>query len=179
MAFAAVQIQDMARWRRQAQKYASAKKQWMTAATQMTEEAMEDGVYDAKANIAEYVYEAYEPKEYHRTGTLLQAVQERGPNSKTGQVSGSIFVSQAVLNTNTEGNPKKKPYQWFVERGVKPPSDGPWAQNMTVEELADWTAMGHFPREFWLHTIIDMREKIINEYGPQALQKLVSDLKAS
>lgn len=170
---------DISRWQRTARKYQTAQKQVLTAATQYTQEAMDDGITTAQENIMTKVYAAYTPKYYKRTMTLLRSPQKRATSTPGAVASGSIYISRGVLNENTTGNPKKKPYDWFVERGTIMPWRWGSVYDYMVNAGLGFGPDGHQPRLFWAATILDMRDKLVDEYGPQAMDRMTKYFAAS
>lgn len=147
---------EWSRWERQVRKYSNMRFATLTAATFRTQEAMDEGQKIAERNIQEFVYDAYDPVWYQRTGLLGSAVQQR--KGRGGIASGSIFISEAVLRGNPkqpEGSAAGKSYSLLVESGTDSP--GP----------------GHFAREFWRHTLQDLATLFLDVEAPRMLDDVV------
>jgi hypothetical protein len=148
---------DQKRWDARVDRYLNTDVKILTAATEMTEEATAEGINIARSMIDEYVYNQYQPAEYQRTMTLQEAPQIKNKIG-LGIASGEIYISQGVLNSNVEGNPKGKPYGIFTEKGVDSP--GP----------------GHFARLFWAHTFLELEKLLFDDLAPAALKSVLESL---
>ena len=142
---------DKNAWERKANRYLDGEMAVLTVSTRMTEEATSLGLNIARENIDLYVYNAYEPTVYERTGTLQEAPQAKN-RLGLGASSGSVQISRGILSGNPEGH--GKPYDLYVEFGVDSP--GP----------------GHFARLFWAHTLYDVGKLYFDELAPKALEQL-------